>query len=327
MSNIEKKLRKRGMQKLDKFAKNPYKMQKAPSIKRVPAWFKITVPAVSCALALSIAVIIMLPNFAPKGAKGSHNKGAENQEPSENGKAASEAAVSSTPTMMGEDDWNSLSFVKQYSKVYYDNNEYEAMESYPYSNKYPLVKMKDIETKIGTTHVTRRYESDGVLHERDVDIYKIKNISTDAYICINNYVYWNRDNVFDNVGDFLNQYSFDTEVNLRFVTVTMIPGTESTTHRESATKEVIKSYIFSDTTIANDTSNIAGTEYSTGPAIRITLSVPIIGLESVDITVYSSGVLELITEKNHFNIGVTAYQGLYDYIISLVSQFSIIIYK
>lgn len=327
MSNIEKKLRKRGMQKLDKFAKNPYKMQKAPSIKRVPAWFKITVPAVSCALALSIAVIIMLPNFAPKGAKASHNKGVENQEPADasNGKAASEAAVSSTPTMMGGDDWKYLSFAKQYSKVIYDNKEYEAMETYPKSYRYASVAMDDIESYIGSIHVSRTY--DGVLHEQDVNVYKVKNISSDAFICINNYVYANWNNTFTDLGDFLNQYSFDTEVNLRYTTISMSLVGESTTYRESASKDAIKSYIFNDTTVANDSENILTTDYVTAPCIRVVTSIPVVGLEIFDLEVYSSGVLQINNNKNLFNIGVTAYQGLYDYIISLVSQFSIIIYK
>ena len=61
MNDIEKKLRKRGMAKLDKFAKNPYKVPKLPWYKRIPLWTKVVIPTA----ALTTALFVVYFNASP----------------------------------------------------------------------------------------------------------------------------------------------------------------------------------------------------------------------------------------------------------------------
>ena len=66
MNDIEKKLRKRGMQKLDKYAHNPYHVNKPSFFSRIPLWGKIMVPA-SLVTAVAAVAFVGLINFG--GAK------------------------------------------------------------------------------------------------------------------------------------------------------------------------------------------------------------------------------------------------------------------
>lgn len=66
MNDIEKKLRKRALQKLDKYAHNPYHVNKPSFFSRIPLWGKIMVPA-SLVTAVAVVAFVGLINLG--GAK------------------------------------------------------------------------------------------------------------------------------------------------------------------------------------------------------------------------------------------------------------------
>ena len=66
MNDIEKKLRKRGMQKLDKYAHNPYHVNKPSFFSRIPLWGKIMVPA-SLVTVIAVVAFVGLVNGVGKG--------------------------------------------------------------------------------------------------------------------------------------------------------------------------------------------------------------------------------------------------------------------
>ena len=66
MNDIEKKLRKRAMQKLDKFAHNPYHVNKPSFFSRIPLWGKIMVPA-SLVTAVAVVAFVALVNGVGRG--------------------------------------------------------------------------------------------------------------------------------------------------------------------------------------------------------------------------------------------------------------------
>jgi hypothetical protein len=66
MNDIEKKLRKRALQKLDKYAHNPYHVNKPSFFSRIPLWGKIAVPA-SLVTAVAVVAFVGLINGVSKG--------------------------------------------------------------------------------------------------------------------------------------------------------------------------------------------------------------------------------------------------------------------
>ena len=67
MNDIEKKLRKRGMQKLDKFAHNPYHVNKPSFFSRIPLWGKIMIPASLVAAVAVVAFVGLINGFGVGG--------------------------------------------------------------------------------------------------------------------------------------------------------------------------------------------------------------------------------------------------------------------
>ena len=83
MNDIEKKLRKRGMAKLNQFAKNPYKVKKKSWFERIPLWTKVVIPTAVLTTALFMVVVstFSIEMFTPKGrvSESSQNKGGASQ--------------------------------------------------------------------------------------------------------------------------------------------------------------------------------------------------------------------------------------------------------
>ena len=64
--SFEKKMKKRGMQKLDALVKNPYQNQKEEEIKKpFPLWAKIVIPVASVSFASILAFAIIVPSILP----------------------------------------------------------------------------------------------------------------------------------------------------------------------------------------------------------------------------------------------------------------------
>ena len=131
--NFEKRMKKRGNQKLDKFAKNPYHV---PWFKKIPTWVKIATPAVLTSAAAATIVIVMMPTFANKSYHANMNigSGSVNYIPSaNNGKSTptstheyqpSSSAYSSQQSNPNE-SWGSKAFYQKYPSILYQEVTYQ----------------------------------------------------------------------------------------------------------------------------------------------------------------------------------------------------------
>ena len=203
--NFEKWMKKRGNNKLNAYAKNPYRVS---WIKRLPLWSKIIVPS---ALAMTAAVVIIsvgvLPNFLARGKNASMSRGPKyssanysevsNQEPKSVPQGSHSTQMNTSGGEVQDVDYLSRIF----PSITYDNIEY-TLTNNSGSSVVPVThidellfngKMKDV---TGTNI--------------DVEVYSIKNIDKEVAVAFktkyisNYYAYINLAAHFHDIDDFLN---------------------------------------------------------------------------------------------------------------------------
>lgn len=144
MNDIEKKLRKRGMAKLDKFAKNPYKVPKLPWYKRIPLWTKVVIPTAALTTALFVVYFNALPGI--------------NSNPKNDSKAPGSSAAVSRPTSSktpggqssyfgpqpGGQRWSLLPLNKKFASFDYNGGTYVNSEVSYSDNSYIGAHLDDI---------------------------------------------------------------------------------------------------------------------------------------------------------------------------------------
>ena len=155
MNDIEKKLRKRGMAKLDKFAKNPYKVKKKSWFERIPLWPKVVIPTAVLTTALFAVVVssFSIDMFSPKGRQtdtsqspvASSNPGSAQGSKSPTSSYAPAQPSQVTPGEKGETGWKGLPVYKKFPAFTYQGVNYETVESNNYVSEHSInYKLGDI---------------------------------------------------------------------------------------------------------------------------------------------------------------------------------------
>jgi hypothetical protein len=218
--NFEKWMKKRGNNKLNAYAKNPYHVS---WIKRMPMWSKVLVPT---ALAMTAAVVVISVGVLPhlgmnKAASKSRYSDAEysSYTPPSNG-VSTQAESKQTP--------GSQSDSASSKPLLYENI------SYTFSGKN-LIKSKNSESigsRIGTATIENSNNQ-----SKEVEIYSFHNIDQEIAILAkeansNLYnIYFNYSCHFHDVDDFVNLLSPDVEIKIDkilYCDETLQPNTKST---------------------------------------------------------------------------------------------------
>jgi len=197
--NFEKWMKKRGHNKLNAYAKNPYHVS---WIKRLPTWSKVVVPA---ALAMSAAVVVVTVGVLPM-AFARKNAATQSGMSTAMGDVTRSTFVSSMAPSAVESDpgfFESLNIFQKYPTFTYANNLYRASQH--------IIEPQYIGKSISQfTIESTKYSG---LNE-EVTLYAISSVDKDIALLVKPdsesifYLYTNKDASFDNLDDFLTKTSF-----------------------------------------------------------------------------------------------------------------------
>ena len=334
MNNIEKKLRKRGMQKLDKFAHNPYHVAKPSFFSRIPLWTKIVVPAVAMTAVTFVASISLIQHFgssntpAYSNAKSGYSNAAVSSQNKAPESGNSQSVAESTVPGSGQEGYKGdTSTPEGYPNgINFQGAQYgflaQGGKGEQSAGGWVIVSEDKIGAALGDIEISEN---------KSISVFEIKDYSKKAFVAMKfsddsrYYATVNSYNTYTSIGDFLEQIPFETcgkNINGR---VTVNKDTAPEARYKNADDATVFSYLFSDTTPVNDVegyyTSIATPGYG---SISLEYSLTTFDVPSISLTVYSRGYLlirvgsaRLETEINTFNIGVDKYNSVLSYVETL----------
>ncbi len=308
MNDIEKKLRKRGMQKLDKFAHNPYHVNKPSFFSRIPLWGKIMVPA-SLVTAVAVVAFVGLINGV--------GKSNATLAPSKNGDvshyAPAEQTTSNDKGYTGESSVPGSAAQKQSIRVNGVDYAFIATGSKGSgeSSMYATVQEENLGNLISET--------------TDLTLYEIKNYSSDTFIAAkyannpNIFVCFNEDITFATIDDFLNKIPFTSDSSIANQKIMIFDDQPKNKYYTGADTTTINSYLFADTGSASVTTY---TQAEGESAITMPFKLNTFNSECVKIILYRSGHMRITiadNDKNVYNVGENIYSNVRTYIETLTA--------
>lgn len=313
MNDIEKKLRKRGMQKLDKFAHNPYHVNKPSFFSRIPLWGKIMVPA-SLVTAVAVVAFVGLVNGLG-GAKAP-------QAPSKNGDASHYApAKQDTSNDKGYTGESSVP-ASQKQSISVNGVDYAFIATGSKgsggewsSSMYATVQEENLGNLISDTTDSNT--------GANVTIYEIKNYSSDAFIAAkyannpNIFACFNEDITFATINDFLNKVPFISDSSIGNQKIMIFDDQPNNKYYTGANTATINSYLFTDTGSASVTTY---TQAEGESAITIPFKLNTFNSECVKVILYRSGHMRITiadNDENVYNVGENIYSNVRTYIETL----------
>ena len=312
MNDIEKKLRKRGMQKLDKYAHNPYHVNKPSFFSRIPLWGKIMVPA-SLVTAVAVVAFVGLVNGV--------GKSNATLAPSKNGDVSHYAPA--------EQDTSN------------DNKGYTGDSSAPTSSQKQSIRVNGVDYAFIATgskgsgessmYATVQEENVGNLISDTTDsntganvaIYEIKNYASDTFIAAkysnnpNIFACFNEDITFSTIDDFLNKIPFMSDSSIAKQKIMLFDDKPKNKYYEGADTATLNSYLFTDTGSASVTTY---TQAEGESAITMPFRLNTVNSECVKIILYRSGHMRIQiadNDKNVYNVGENIFSNVRTYIDSL----------
>ena len=348
--SFEKKMKKRGNQKLDAFAKNPYHQEIAKEAKPVrrgmPLWSKILIPLGSITVAVFGTFLGMRMVFGGRGGFAPNKDGGygDNAEEAQVPGGASDYQGNSktpwTPSGKGEQttptrNWDEADIIEKYPEFTYLENQYYIRyvdSSEPISSTYINTKLADITVEANAEFIDEGHPS------IEAELYSIKNIALDASIAIkfngseDYYAYQNIFCYFANLGELVDKISFHTEV--KFPEIYYHHYDESNNSLNDTFNNVneqeVMNILFSDLTIVNQktkqrlnlSSESSGSnntsEGNTSLAkssITLLTEIKCLGIDNAGLQLYENGVLHvnLFGSLAEFIVGESVYQSLVSY--------------
>ena len=313
--NFEKWMKKRGNNKLNAYAKNPYHVS---WIKRLPVWSKVVIPTT---LALTAAVVVIsvgvLPHLGANGAavhsKNDNTPAYSSAERPQESKsthytpASSQAQTSYNP---GETDSGYRSVHAKFPTLNYSSREYTLTDVYG----SPIVPQASVGQLL--------YEGSSKavsLGDEEIRIYAIKNIDDEVAVALRTrysniaYAYFNLDTHFHDIHDFkelLNPYSEMDITSIEHIDYTGVEFEQATVYEYANYKiNDIYDILFHDELvsgyIAEDYDYESSTEY-----FQMTLKVEALGVDSFNAYFFNTGyiVFDMFNQNHIFELGQTTYE-------------------
>lgn len=316
MNDIEKKLRKRGMQKLDKYAHNPYHVNKPSFFSRIPLWGKIMVPA---SLVTVIAVVAFVGLINLGGAKAPQELG-KNDNASYY--APAEQDTSNDKGYTGDSSVPGSTALKQSIRINGVDYAFIATGSKGSggewsSSMYATVQEENLGNLISDTTDSNTGAS--------VAIYEIKNYSSDTFIAAkysnnpNIFACFNEDITFSTIDDFLSKIPFMSDSSIANQKIMLFDDKPKNKYYIGADTATINSYLFTDTGSASVTTY---TQAEGESAITMPFRLNTVNSECVKIILYRSGHMRIQiadNDKNVYNVGENIYSNVRTYIETLTA--------
>lgn len=314
MNDIEKKLRKRGMQKLDKFAHNPYHVNKPSFFSRIPLWGKIAVPA-SLVTAVAVVAFVGLinglggakaPQAPSKNGDASHYAPAEHDASNDNKGYTGDSSVPASQKQSISVNGVDYAFIATGSKG--SGGEWS-------SSMYATVQEENLGNLISDTTDSNT--------GANVTIYEIKNYSSDAFIAAkysnnpNIFACFNEDITFSTIGDFLTKIPFMSDSSIANQKIMIFDDQPKNKYYTGADTATINSYLFTDTGSASVKTY---TQAEGESAITMPFKLNTFNSECVKIILYRSGHMRITiadNDKNVYNVGENIYSNVRTYIETL----------
>jgi hypothetical protein len=315
MNDIEKKLRKRGLQKLDKYAHNPYHVNKPSFFSRIPLWGKIMVPA-SLVTAVAVVAFVGLINLG--GAKAP-------QAPGKNDNLSHYAPTKQdTSNDKGYTGDPSVPGTAQKQSIHVNGVDYtfiatgsKGSGSEWSSSMHATVQEENLGNLISDTTDSNTGAS--------VTIYEIKNYSSDTFIAAkysnnpNIFACFNEDITFSTIDDFLNKIPFMSDSSIANQKIMIFDDQPNNKYYTGADTATINSYLFTDTGSASVTTYTQGEGES---VITMPFKLNTFNSECVRIRLYRSGYMRIQiadNDKNVYNVGENIYSNVRTYIETLTA--------
>lgn len=335
MNNIEKKLRKRGMQKLDKFAHNPYHVAKPSFFSRIPLWTKIVVPAVAMTAVTFVASISLIQHFGSSNtptysnAKSGYSNAAVSSQNKAPESGNSQSVAESTVPGSGQEGYKGdASTPGSYpSGIIFQDAKYGFLPYQSGKSDYDYMSVSD--SKLGI--LLGEIEIDSERPGDKIKVYEINGYFYKSfvamkfptenryYVCANSYF------EYSTLGDFLDKTNLLNGAKPADPIVVYKDSTGKEEKYKEADKNTVNGYLFSDTYVANDPEDYK--QHASTPGIS-SISIPYtfadFGGKCVYLHIFSGGHLvvrvgnaNLSEEINAFNIGVDKYNSVLSYVETL----------
>ncbi len=314
MNDIEKKLRKRAMQKLDKYAHNPYHVNKPSFFSRIPLWGKIAVPA-SLVTAVAVVAFVGLVNGVSKGNAApspgkndnvSHYAPAEQDTSNDKGYTGDSSVPSTAQKQSIRVNGVDYAFIATGSKG--SGGEWS-------SSMYATVQ----EENLGNLISDITDSNTGA----NVAIYEIKNYASDTFIAAkysnnpNIFACFNENITFSTIDDFLNKIPFMSDSSIANQKIMLFDDKPKNKYYEGADTATINSYLFTDTGSASVTTY---TPWDGESSIAIPFRLNTVNSECVRIILYKRGYMRIQiadNDKNVYNVGGNIFSNVRTYIETL----------
>ena len=343
--SFEKKMKKRGNQKLDAFAKNPYHKE---TVSHIPLWAKIVVPSLT---AVAAAVLIVTVGVLPNMARGNKGNATHIQDsamaPAEPTAVSSQTKVgnesyapnpsdprdNSYPEATMDKSWDERTIVGKYPSFSYDDKDYQIRymdRSLPIDSKYVGNLLGSLSVKGYDSHKKEE-------HYIDAQIYLIKNIDKDISLAIkfndstDYYAYQNAGYYFESIEDMLTKVSFASEVTIDKASyydstksgteeVVVVSSQESILSFLNSCKETTNSAYRYQTLYKNNpeynldgsSSNVESSKVAISNMITLNVQIPALGIDNGWMIFNSNGTMRvnLFGNTAEFNIGEAKYQEI-----------------
>ena len=327
--SFEKKMKKRGNQKLDAFAKNPYHqepiMESKPVRRGMPLWSKILIPVGAVAMGVFGSFVGMRMVFGGFGNKAAANDGKYYSEQNDNAPAAisedkgghggNDASYSPSTPESTTRSWEDLNITSQFPLISYSDLSY-----IEYSNdKAAPINAQYIGSKMDENIIVKGHDYNlNEDHITEVTIYSINNIhykaalavqfegSTEyyAYVCLS-YLSSTYDEIYDELG-------FASELVLNSVTYTDEEGhlTNRPINNQNNLKTLLASYkgqslnnIYPNDPVVPQEGKI--------DSIMVSISIPCLDIKIANIEFYNYGLLSIRFSHalpHEFDLGVDSFK-------------------
>lgn len=310
MNDIEKKLRKRALQKLDKYAHNPYHVNKPSFFSRIPLWSKIAVPA-SLVTAVAVVAFVGLINGVSKGNAApspGKNDGASHYAPAEQ----------DTSNDKGYTGDSSVPSTAQKQSISVNGVDYAFIATGSKGSGgewYATVQEENLGNLISDTTDSNT--------GANVAIYEIKNYASDTFIAAkysnnpNIFACFNENITFSTIDDFLNKIPFMSDSSIANQKIMIFDDQPNNKYYTGADTATLNSYLFTDTGSASVTTY---TPWDGESSIAMPFRLNTVNSECVRIILYKRGYMRIKiadNDKNVYNVSENIFSNVRTYIETL----------
>ncbi len=333
--SFESKMKNRGNKNLNKYAKNPYHVA---WFNQMPMWSKIVVPTALLVILVGTTVVVSASVSQMRASKNNNqtiSNGASSNEMTSYAPSSINASsnIDDPSSVQARPNWEDLTMPEKYNRISYEQG------SYLYNSYIEPIDEENVGELLTNEVIAKGgdYLNGDFIHQQNVAIYAIKNISFKMIIAVklpddnNFYIYFNsaQYNQYATIGDLFtylpldvvptyndafyeyneegtyNQYQFlgitkDNVMNILFNNM-LAPSAGTSAFPESLIKSV---------DVYNKKINIP----LYFPALHIYQSMP----AASGVTIYDNGCLKttIFNHQNTFYIGTETYQAFEDYLLN-----------